>query len=54
MEVGMLVRSSLMILRAKSCDHVWVKLNDEEDQCQKCTVIATEAGKKNLERMRRS
>lgn len=52
MTVGQIVADTIRFQRVTRCDHEWENLNDTEDRCPKCGVIATEAGKKNLERMR--
>lgn len=51
--IGVLVRGAILLKRAQECDHVWARLNDTEEQCQKCTVIVTEAGKQHLERLKK-
>jgi len=53
MTVGQIVVQTIRTKRALECTHEWVKLNDTEDQCKRCGVIATEEGKRNLERLKR-
>jgi hypothetical protein len=39
--------------RALKCEHkAWRSLNDAEDQCEACGVIATAEGKLNLAKLR--
>lgn len=51
--IGVLVREAILMRRAEQCTHEWKRLNELEEQCQKCTIIVTEAGKKHLEALRR-
>ncbi len=53
MTVGQIVHHAIGLMRVAQCQHEWVHLNDTEDRCTRCRVIATEEGKKNLERARR-
>lgn len=48
MEVGFVARANILLMRAQNCDHVWKRINDTEEQCEKCTVIVTEEGKQRL------
>lgn len=51
--VAGLVMQTIQLMRMKKCKHEnWEMINDNEDQCSHCGVIATEEGKKNLERLR--
>lgn len=50
--IGLLVRGTILLKRAQQCDHEWKRINETEEQCQKCTVIVTEAGKKHLAHLR--
>jgi hypothetical protein len=50
--IGAIVRETILMQRVKNCQHEWKKLNETEDQCCNCTVIATENGKKNLENIK--
>ena len=51
MTVGGLVRETIALKRAYTCEHEWKPLNAGEDQCQRCTVIATPEGKESLARI---
>lgn len=53
MTVAGVVIETIQLMRAAKCQHEWAKLNDTEDQCTYCTVIATEEGKRRLEVMAR-
>lgn len=48
MTIGALVRETILLKRAYECDHEWVHHSETEDQCVRCTVIATPEGKKYL------
>jgi hypothetical protein len=51
--VAGLVMQTIQLMRMGKCKHEnWEMINDHEDQCSHCGVIATEEGKKNLERLR--
>jgi hypothetical protein len=52
-DVGLIVRGAILMKRAETCDHIWVRINETEEQCQLCTVIVTEQGKKMLMARRR-
>jgi len=53
MEVAALARQTILLIRAYRCEphHVWRPVNETEDQCAKCGVIATATGKRNLAQM---
>lgn len=54
MLVGQVCAQAIRLKRMLDCPgHEWVRLNDDEDQCRRCGVIATEEGKRNLLRMAR-
>ncbi len=46
--IGLLARETIGLMRAYRCQHEWVRLNDQEEQCTRCTIIATQDGKKTL------
>ena len=54
MNVGFLVRHTILLQRVYLCDHEWGYLNDSEEQCVRCSVIATLQGKDHLARMART
>lgn len=51
MIVGLLVRETIALKRALRCEHDWTPLNETEDRCRLCGVIATEEGKQALARI---
>jgi hypothetical protein len=53
MIVASVAMQTIALKRALDCpQHEWVKLNDAEDQCKHCGIIATEEGKAHLARVR--
>lgn len=46
--IGLLVRDTIALRRAFDCKHDWKSINETEEQCSHCLVIATPAGKENL------
>ncbi len=52
--IGLLVRETILLRRAYGCEHSWEKTKEckepDEEQCIKCTIVATKEGKVNLER----
>ncbi len=45
------ILQTIQLIRMCDCSHYhWVKINDQEEQCTGCAVIATEEGKRNLKR----
>jgi hypothetical protein len=46
--VGLLVADTIALIRAQRCDHKWAKLNEKEDKCSACGVIATPDGRRHL------
>lgn len=49
MDVAALVIDTIRLRRAYDCAHDWQRLNETEEQCSKCTIIATPDGKKHLQ-----
>lgn len=47
--IGLLVRETILLRQAYTCNHVWKTLNAQEEQCGNCTIIATPEGKAKLE-----
>jgi len=51
MVVG-LVMQTIQLMRMRNCKHEnWMMIHDYEDQCTHCRIIATEEGKKNIQRL---
>lgn len=46
--IGLLVRDTIALRRAYDCEHDWQRYNETEEQCNRCLVIVTPAGKENL------
>lgn len=51
MNVFFLARETVALRRAYDCTHEWVRVNETEEQCSRCGLVATEAGKANLRAM---
>ena len=51
MNVGIVVRETIQLQRAYACEHKWVPLNETEEQCSRCSIIATPEGKTYLARI---
>ena len=54
--IGLLARETILLRRSYDCAHEWVPYAQEqpgsqEEQCVKCTIIATPEGKQHHARM---
>lgn len=54
--IGLLVRETVALKRAFECEHEWAPYvhalpSNPEDQCSKCGIIATPAGKIALQKI---
>lgn len=51
MDVAAVVIDTIRVQRAYDCTHDWQRLNEKEEQCTKCTIIATPDGKVRLQEL---
>jgi len=49
--IGQIVNHMVRMRRVHECEHEWKDIGGGEEQCTRCTIIATPEGKVNLARI---